>query len=56
MKLSCTQTSRVSALCSQCGTRPDVVHIPDSYLDLLCEKCCPACSAKPAASEATVAQ
>jgi hypothetical protein len=48
MKLSCTKTTRVSAPCSKCGAWPPVVHIPSSHLDVLCESCCPACSAKPA--------
>jgi hypothetical protein len=55
MKLSCTKTTRVAAPCSQCGTWPPVVHIPDRFLALLCENCCPACSTKAPPAEVVTA-
>lgn len=51
MKASCVKTIRVSAPCSQCGQWPPIVHVTGPHLELLCEVCCPVCSANCAAAK-----
>jgi hypothetical protein len=52
MKVSCVKTIRVAAPCSQCGSWPAAVHITSPHLKLLCEVCCPVCSANCTAARA----
>jgi len=40
---ACVKTARVSAPCSKCGGRPDVVHIAGAPVAVFCERCGPDC-------------
>jgi hypothetical protein len=49
---NCFRSSRISGPCSECGLHPDVLHVPLTMRGVFCERCCPACSAKPAEAAA----
>jgi hypothetical protein len=44
----CYQLPYVHRLCSKCGRLSVSVHVPIEHVGYFCERCCPACSQKPA--------
>ncbi len=45
MKSDCLKTRNRSGPCSQCGARPETLHIPMHARGIYCGECCPECAA-----------
>jgi len=50
----CLRSTRLTAKCEVCSTRPAVVHSPTRVRGFYCQDHCPVCSAPPGATAADV--